>query len=330
MPFHYQIEFKPTGSGRRIKGTVSTPTPDRENEIISPSAFREALKNFMKHPILHVQHTERPVGIVHSATVQPTGKTDIEAEIFSTDDTDDIWDSILKGTLCKYSIYGKRKVGNDACKLAPTARRSPCITKSLDLWSISLVGNNAINQETFVEIAKANLPEEESDHFLENLALIYKSETSNDGLKGEIMVPEPEPVKEEIQTIEESPELSVVKSANDDRLTKIEASIEIIAKAVEKLAAPAVLTDETPQNLAPIVTKADDVDLEPIIKARVEGAVGDIRKSMDDLSESVKSLRATLDEMQETVVRKSGPVVYVPASDDEFNPYLANAAVIGR
>ena len=151
---------------------VSSPKPDRENEVIETSAMRQALHNFMKHPILHLQHTERPVGIAIEAVVKSTGETHIEAEIFETDDTDDVWDLIEKGGLSKFSIYGRRKQTAGQCHLSPNQRSGPCITKSLDLWSISIVGTNAVNQDTYLEIAKAHLAEDEYTPFAENLGLI--------------------------------------------------------------------------------------------------------------------------------------------------------------
>jgi phage head maturation protease len=330
VPFHYQIDFEPIGKGRKIRGTVSTPSPDRENEIITTGAFREALSNFMKHPILHVHHTERPVGIASSAVVKATGETHIEAEIFCSEDTDDVWEDILKGKLNKFSIYGRRKKAEGPCHLSPSQRMSPCVTKSLDLWSISLVGDNAINQDTYIEIAKANLPEDDLEGFTENLALIYKSTHANDGLQGEIMVPEP--IEDQTPTGDalDSP-ITKSEEGTDGRLVAIENTLGTITKAVGDLAEvvkAAVKPTVEPKEDDPIIEKAK-LDLEPIVKAAVESAVGDIRKSVTDLTGEIAEVKKALEEVKGTVVRKSGVAVYIPLEGTEFNSNIANAAVIG-
>ena len=334
MPFHFQIDFQPTGKGRKIKGVISTPREDREREIIHPKALREALTNFMKHPILHVNHTERSVGYATSAIVKASGETEVEAEIYDTSDTDDVWNEIQKGSLCKWSIYGRRKLSEGPCHVQPHQRMTPCITKSLDLWSVSLVGNNAINSETYVEIAKAHLPEDEITPFVENLALIYKSEPCNDTLKGDIMVPDPEDKKQE-DTVQDN-ELVKSDPISEERLVAMETSLAGITTAIGDLAnivkstipAPA---DDTQPPVDDIMTKAK-IELEPIIKAKVEEALGEIKKSFDAIALDVETLKKSVDSMKEQVIRKSGPVVMVGLLDDkteEYNPQKANAAMIG-
>lgn len=121
-------------------------------------AIEKALPDFMKHPILHYQHSERPVGIVNKAYIK-NGSFMIEASIFETGDTDDVWAEIEKGELNKFSIFGKRLKASSECKLQPHQRNSPCVTKAIALWSISVVGDNAINEKTFLEVVKSFLLE---------------------------------------------------------------------------------------------------------------------------------------------------------------------------
>lgn len=305
---------------------ISSPKPDRENEVIETAAMRQALHNFMKHPILHFQHTERPVGTALEAVVKSNGETFIEAEIYDTDDTDDVWDMIEKGTLSKYSIYGRRKETTGQCHLAPHQRSSPCITKSLDLWSVSLVGNNAVNQDTYLEIAKAHLPDDEYPTFVENLTLIYKSEPSNEYLKGDTMVPEPQTT----DPVVDEPVEPVQKGQDVDRLEAIETSLGTITKAIGDLAGIVKASAEKPeQDVQPPEDLIRKADLEPIVKAKVEEAVGDIRKAFTDLSTQVDEIKKAVDEMKENVIRKSGPVAYIPEKEEDYNPYEANLSAIG-
>ncbi|HQN91149.1 MAG TPA: XkdF-like putative serine protease domain-containing protein [Methanoculleus sp.] len=331
VPFHFQIDFKPTGNGRRIRGMVSSPKPDRENEVIETSAMRQALHNFMKHPILHLQHTERPVGIAIEAVVKSTGETHIEAEIFETDDTDDVWDLIEKGELSKFSIYGRRKQTAGQCHVSPNQRSGPCITKSLDLWSISIVGTNAVNQDTYLEIAKSHLAEDEYTPFAENLGLIYKSWPGNEYLKGDTMVPEPMKTDDPIV---ETPLDDVVKGTSEERLDTIEASLGTITKAIGDLAVVVKAAVDKPEEvkeeaITEDIKKATLEDVDAIVKAKVEEAVGDVKKAFDGLTTDVAELKKAVDEMKNTIVRKSGPLVYIPESEGEYNPYEANAAAIG-
>ena len=137
-------------SDRKIYGVAHVPVIDRENEIILADAIRKALPEYMKLPILHVQHTERPVGTVTKAFVDESGKLHIYADIKDTEDTNDVWSDIESGELNKFSIFGKRDDASPECALAPTQRISPCVTKALTLFSISVVGDNAMNQDTFL------------------------------------------------------------------------------------------------------------------------------------------------------------------------------------
>ena len=327
MPFHFQIDFQPVGKGRKIRGMVSSPNQDLEKEIITAKAFREALSNFMKHPILHVRHTERPVGLATSAVVKANGESHIEAEIFTSEDTDDVWDEIEKGSLCKYSIFGRRKVVEGPCHLSPGMRSSPCITKALDLWSISLVGNNAINQDTYLEIAKSNLGADDVEYFTEKLALIFKSGPTNSEIQGDIMVQDPKPEDQAPTTAEE-----IVKASpeTDTRLSAIETNIGEIVKAIGGLAEIMKAATPPPAPTSdPIIEKAK-LDLAPIVKAAVDAAVGDIRKSMDTLVSDFAIVKSELETVKGTVVRKSGTAVYIPLEGEDYNPRLANLSAIGE
>lgn len=281
----------------------------------------------MKHPILHLHHTERPVAFATSAVVKANGDTDIEADVFTTEDTDDVWDAIQQKTLNKFSIFGRRKTSDGPCSLHPTKRRSPCVTKSLDLWSISLVGDNAVNQDTYIEIVKANLPESETDGFIENLASVYKSEPINDVLQGDIMVPEPIIEQDPIVVV---PTSDITKGEPEDsgRLIAIETSLDLITKSVGALTD--LMKKESTKDDETKIEKAKIDDFDIIIKAKVDEAVGDIRKSVDTLTASIEEIKKSLDEMANTVIKKSGTIVYVPPENgDNYNPQLSNAAAIG-
>jgi hypothetical protein len=156
-----------------IKGVASTPDVDKQREKILLDAFREAIPTFMKAPFLHVHHTERPVGVVTKAEVTDTG-LEIEANIF--EHCSDIWEQVLEKSLNKFSIYGVRKSGTYECKIPANQRTSPCITKAIDLWSISVVGNNAVNPNTYLDVVKSYA------EFYKNDEILIKTEDTNSNL----------------------------------------------------------------------------------------------------------------------------------------------------
>src|SRR3990170_4062192 len=73
-------EFKASQDSRgnvTISGYASTADLDRDNEIISPEAFRRTLSEFMKNPLMFYGHE---IGGMFSPTGKPIGKF-IKAEI---------------------------------------------------------------------------------------------------------------------------------------------------------------------------------------------------------------------------------------------------------
>jgi len=149
------LSWAEEGDQRVIRGCASIPQVDRENELVLSSAVADALDNFMALPVLHLDHTERPIGLVTSATMTPDGALMIQGTIKNTDDCDDVWSRIKSGELAQYSIYGRRVEGSKSCKIHPDRRNEPCKTLKLHLDSISVCpAGNAINPSTFVEIVK--------------------------------------------------------------------------------------------------------------------------------------------------------------------------------
>lgn len=139
---------------RKFRGVAHTPTIDREKEIILSEAIKKALPYFMELPVIHLNHTERPVGIVHTARIAED-QLIIEGNFKNTADADDVWREVLAGRLNKFSIYGRRLEGSPECSVDPNLRNQPCITKAIWLDSISVCGDNAINPNTFLQVIKS-------------------------------------------------------------------------------------------------------------------------------------------------------------------------------
>jgi len=134
-----------------VSGCASVPKPDRENEVITKEAIEAALPSFMKLPILHLDHTERPVGLITDVGFEGD-EFHIRSPIKDTPDCRDVRDRIRSGDLAQFSIYGRRLKGSSSCRLHPERRSEPCLTYELALDSVSICPkNNAIQADSYVE-----------------------------------------------------------------------------------------------------------------------------------------------------------------------------------
>jgi len=143
------------GSGRRFGGVASIPEADRENEVVLKSAIEEALQFFMALPVVHFYHTEKPLGLIDKAWFEGEDFR-VEGFVKETPDCDAEWAAMQKGELNQLSIFGKRRSGSPECRLPPRQRTSPCVTKALWLYSISVCPTGtAVNRRTFAEVLKS-------------------------------------------------------------------------------------------------------------------------------------------------------------------------------
>lgn len=321
---------------RKIRGCAHFPDIDRENELILSEAIKKALPQYMQHPILHVQHTERPVGTVTKAEIDAEGALQIEGSIFDTPDTNDVWRDIESGKLNKFSIFGRRDLGSAECQIDPGMRTSPCVTKALTLFSISIVGENAMNPKTFLEVAKGDTTEtEENKEEVEKCGVCSK--------KGE---------DEELQKSPSNPSEmlgrldSVEKSGAElgDRLSRIE---ETLAKLVESDKKVHDTMDkaedsemEETEKKEEVVEKAAVVE-EPkpefIVKATMESeikkAVDDVKKAYDEefatIEKAYTDLKATVESMKKETIEKGGHVVVITKEQVDANYKLGQIDMIG-
>jgi phage head maturation protease len=326
---------------REIYGVAHVPIMDRENEIILSDAIREALPHYMELPILHVQHTERPIGTVTKAWVDDEGKLHLHGKIKETPDTDDVWEDITKGELNKFSIFGKRIRYSGECGVSPTQRLTPCITKAMHLFSISVVGNNAMNPETFLEVAKA-----------------YGSDTVEEEDKKEEEVekcgtcPKKADEEEEVEKSEDSGLLHEPTNMSSimGRLDGVEKSVAALyemANPVEKSEGEDSMDekkeekkDETVEKAAPVVEEKKDeettVSPEYVVKAELsqyitKAELDTITKAYDEIKKAHDELKARVEKMEQETIEKGGNVVIIQNKYlDEKLGNLGNFEAIGR
>ena len=162
--FTFKLSHSTDGKARKIWGVASAEVLDREKEIVTQGAIQKALEDFMALPIIHWYHSERPVGWITKAKAGEVTLEDgrrvpgleVYGEIKQTQDADDIWNGIVKGTISEWSIYASRRSGSPECSIPAHQRTSPCITQAMWLWSISICPTGtAQNRTTFLEVVKA-------------------------------------------------------------------------------------------------------------------------------------------------------------------------------
>lgn len=330
--FSFNLELDPS-TKRKIKGVAHFEKADRENEIILIEAFTHAAVDFMKHPILHLNHTERPVGFFTKAEVIGNA-FHVEADIFDTADTDDVWEQVQKGVYNKFSVFGRRKVASSECKLLPFQRTSPCITKAIALWSISLVGDNAVNTDTYVDLVKA-FSVEKQDKLIkcdgQNLntmadPLINTLEKCNEG---DLHKSDDDPLAKDGRNISSILERIIGMETILNRLVESDAKVHAgmgdnMAKAdegTEQVAHPeqpiqkAEEVAPTEQEKIEIFTKAQVEELiagkeELFKKAFMETVSSELKKAFDEKFTAIETRIAKVE--NETII-KGGQVVVVQA-----------------
>ena len=312
----FSIDFDVV-SDRKIAGCAHLEAEDLEHEIIEINAIRKALDNFMRHPFLHYQHTERPIGTVTKAEIIDKGLY-IEGSIFDTDDTDDVWKEIQKGSLNKYSIYGIRKQGSPACRCSPETRSMPCVTKAIDLWSISVVGSNAINQNTFLDVVKSLKDDIMTEDVIEK-AEGEETTVEKGAIPGteNINPPDGALIKAEQNITELLKRIDTLEKSFADVNTCYTKHLDTFHKAVEETSA----IDE-PVQKASVVDATEDV---------VQKAVDGIVKAFNDKLDTVLE---RLDTVETQTVQKGGTIAIIPSAmtkEDRaaFNPMIQNADLIG-
>lgn len=343
-------EFSVT-TDRRIIGRAHFPRVDRENELILTEAIKKALPQYMKHPILHLQHTERPVGTVTKAEIDAEGALNIEGSIFDTPDTDDVWDDIENGKLTKFSIFGKRDSGSYECAIPPEQRVSPCVTKALTLFSISLVGENAMNPDTFLEVAKGirkgdSTPDDEKEEKEED-----EVEKCNFPKKSDDLIREP---GNKTDMLERLGNMEKAHSEYMTRLSKMEEAFMNFTKAQEKESESEEENmdkdkdkEEKVEKAAPVLEPKFEISertasREQKLEWLIQKAIGDelqkrdaeIKKAYGEELSAIKKahdeLKETVEKMKKETIEKGGHVVVITTKEQiDANPKLQQLEMIG-
>lgn len=370
-----------------IYGIATSPISDRQNEIITSGAMEEAIPSFMKLPILHVDHTERPIGDISVCRVlkkgdpifnpgnalhiedAKIGDTYFEAYIRDDSEGDDVWQSIMDGRRNKISIFGARTKKSSACDIPPYRRSgAPCVTDGIRLWSFSLVGENAINPNSYIKIAKSFSPNLCKSFMEKTLKLIKAADceynmapvdqqksgaavgnTDDDDTiitKSEFnpIVEQVSKVQTDVQEIKTgmSDILNYIKKSSDEEEKKKKKHEESETKEEEKVEEEAKDSSKSKgevEKCGGTVKKAGDdtlitkAMLEPtidlIVKAKVDSVIGDIKKAYD---EKISALEKKIEAYSNETIQKGGHMVFLNQDGSEGagvgNSFLANSEAL--
>ena len=222
--------------GTVIKGYASTPTLDRYNDVVEPSAFRESIKkNYKKNPIILFQHKDdRPIGKATFMSIDEKGLY-IEAMIVD----DEIEPKIKAGILKTFSIgYLPLKTAyfdGEGNELDPTSAEDrqkiwfdsdvKRVIKKVDLVENSIVSVPA-NPDAVFTLAKSvkSFFNNESKKLEELYNLKNNNMKAKNLLNEEIKeIKEVEEIKEteEVEEIEETPK-EVIVTPSDETSGEVE------------------------------------------------------------------------------------------------------------
>lgn len=272
-------------SDRVIRGIASVEDVDRENEIITKAALQNALDGFKQLPILHLQHTERPAGLITKGEITDRG-FEIESKIPKHKQWDDIWERIEKGDLSKYSIHGRRRVYSPECRLSVRSRDSPCVTNGLYLDSVSIVkGDTAVNQKSMVEIVKAMRDEAIST---ENI-ITSKTDGNEMTEETEVIVKAediPKLIDEQIVTVSKAFDSKL--DGLIEKNTALEAELLEIKKSFDTL-------------------KNQDSGVKAL-----NGVIDELKAKNEEITKANTELTAKVDKMGEEIIKKGQDIVIIP------------------
>ena len=324
-------------STRMIEGIATAPVMDREKEIILSEAIQKALPDYLKLPVLHYNHTERPIGMVTEARIVESGGLYVKAFIKDTKDADDVWERITKGEINAFSIYGRRRQGSSECKLHPNSRTSPCITKSIYLDSITLCGDNKVNPATHFNIIKSIIEENINTKELNIMA--------SDELKSEDDISKGCGVKPPIEKMETESEEDEKTESIEELIEEVSALKEIVNKLVEsdkkvhntmekgEMESNEQLVDENikvkGEELTAPVTKAEIVE-SPEVFSKAD-VIQEISKATTEIYKAfeakINELKSELETVKNETIMKGGNVVVIKGDEVKEAPLSNHGAL---
>ena len=219
------IEKSEKNGKRRIRGYASTDALDRQGEVVSIEALRQAATHLLENPTVFYEHKhdQYPVGLCVASKIDDKGLL-IDVEISQTADT--LWTLIQEGILNRFSIGGRVTSAEE--KVDEDKKPYNEIT-GIELFEVSVVGLPA-NPEARFEVVNKSFSmaiadeikkrEEDSEMEKEKEIKVEKTEIPKEEVKKETTVEKKEKPKVE-EKKEGEPEAKKSKETpKDDKTTK--------------------------------------------------------------------------------------------------------------
>lgn len=274
--FHATVK-KVEGDKRVIEGFVSTSDLDRVRDIVKPEAFREALTNYLKSPVLFYNHRtwELPIGKVTTAEIKKKGFF-VRAEVIESEHPDlatanAVWELVEAGVLKAFS-FGFHILES---MIDPEAKIR--VIKRLELLEVSIVGIPANPNATF-SIAKGIETGDDIKEFYTPEALAAYCKTFDDKFMPTKSAVTPEPDKKPDAVVVEKP-TPQKRSVADRNTVKI---LKKLNHIVSSLANLEKLNKRKTKKSTKVETHGGDAD------ASQEGK--DLLGQIKELQESIKKL----------------------------------------
>lgn len=248
-----------------ISGYASTGDIDRTNEIVEPSAFSGTMRDYMKFPVLLVNHkfSDTPIGKVIEYQIDDTGLW-IKANIYDTPKGREVKLLIDAGVLRSFSI------GFNIVRYETGTDNSPFKITELRLIEISIV-NSPANMEALIDEAQSK--------GIVLKSLISENPHEGRGTKGVKMDP-----KEVQKTVDESlsPVMGDVDSLKDTT-RKDGVRIKEVEREVGKL-------NDLMGEIKDAVGTGEKTSGE--IRQLVDRVTEDFKKAQDELSSKISEIQS--------------------------------------
>jgi len=285
-------EVKAVDGKLKIKGFASTPDLDRYDDVIKPEAFANAMKTYMKNPIVLLGHdSNKPIGTVTEYSLDAKG---LEVTVKLVNNTDDCFEKIQNKTLRGFSIGW---ICND-CIFREEGTKFIREVTALDLVEISVVATPA-NPSTLFTLSKSlkkmfdKMAMEKKD--VESGEVIPVSDTPSEETPVETPEETPEsetPTEESKETDIETPEVETPQTVETP---EVETPEEIPTEDVPPDTSTIVKADEEPEVATEEATEEE-------VKALMESIVAEaVSKAVTPLIAQNMELKATLEQLQTQV-----------------------------
>lgn len=282
---YFQMEFKEVEVkdwNIKIKWFASTPDIDRYNDIVKPSAFKSSLDQYMKNPVVLLQHDwDKAIGRVTEAKIKSKGLY-VEAEI--TNNIDNVFENITNKVLWAFSIGFIPKSWEYKDENGVTIR----VITDLDLIENSVVSTPA-NANALFTLSKSiksffdKVDEKQTDSILN---------TNNESM---------EELKD-VETTEEVVETETTEEVEGEMLdgTDPEKVLDDVESADES-SAESEVTEEKSAEDSEVEEKTEELEEETEVAEENDEAKWVSREEFEAMKEELKATRSELAEAKEFI-----------------------------